>query len=203
MESVVTLQDVANIVTFIAPGYFAIQVYSLIYTKKDRNFSQLLIESVVYSLPIITLVNIIWENVLGQTFISSLNIAYALLALIVAIGVGLAATFLRSRWPIRTIATKFGFGSPEEDFVKTQLLRIDVKNRNRSVVTVQLKSGAVFSGTIDRLSRYQHNGPNYYYFVHLAWFNENTNQWDERSGGIIVERSEIEYIEMPKVTAKD
>lgn len=202
MNPAVSLQDVANIVTFIAPGYFAIQVYSLIYAKKDRDFSRLLVESIVYSLPLVTFVNIIWQNLIGLAIPSSVNVEYALLLLVVAVLAGGLTTVLRNHWPIQPIASRLGLGSPDDDFIKTQLGRIDNKNPNKNPVTITLKSGAVFSGTIDQLSRYTPDGPVYYYFTYLAWFNEATNGWDERDGGIIVERSEIEYIETPKLSNK-
>jgi hypothetical protein len=200
-SAVVSLQDVANIVTFIAPGYFAMQVYSLTYAKKDRDFSRLLIESVIYSLPIVTLVNIFWEKILQQHSVTSLNITYALVILCIAILSGALVTFLRMKWPIIAIATRMGLGSPDEDFVKTQLLRINAKDAKKNPVTVKLRSGTVFSGTADRLSRYDRDGLKYYYFANLAWFNKADASWDEREGGIIVERSEIEYIETPKLSA--
>jgi hypothetical protein len=199
MDGVVSLQDVANILTFLAPGYFAIQVYSLIYAKRERDFSRLVIESVIYSLPIVTLANILWEKLLGQKAVSSLNVKYALLLLLTAVLVGLAVTLLRQKWPIKNIARKFGLGSPNEDFVKTQLFRVDAKDPAHNAVTVKLKSGQVFSGTVDRLSRYVFDGPNYYYFSNLAWYNQKKRKWEEREGGIMVERGEVEYIETPKL----
>ena len=52
-----------------------------------------------------------------------------------------------------------------------------------TAVTVRLKSGAVFSGTIDRMSRYTHNDETLHLsFTNIAWFNEATNQWNEREG---------------------
>jgi len=74
-SAIVSLQDVGNIVSFVAPGYFAIQTYSLIYAKRDRNFSKLLIESVVFSLPIVTLTNLLWEKLLQQDPVASLNVS--------------------------------------------------------------------------------------------------------------------------------
>ena len=203
-NSFVSLQDVANIVVFVAPGYFAMQVYSLVYAKKDRDFSRLLIESIIYSLPIVTIVNIVWQNVLVQPPVSTLNIAYALLIFVASLFFGGLATILRASQPIQSLATRIGLGSPDEDYVKRQLMRIDTLDPNKNSVTVKLKSGTVFSGTIDRLdmSRYTPDGPMYYYFSNLAWFNENTDEWDVREGGILIERGEIEYIETPKLARK-
>jgi hypothetical protein len=199
MDSSVSLQDVANVVTFIAPGYFAIQVYSLIYAKKQRDFSRLLIESIICSLPIVALGNLLWERVFRQAPVSSLNARYAFMLLIVAVATGSIITFLRVHWPIKTIADKCGLGSPNEDFIKSLLLRIDAKDPNHNAVTVTLKSGTIFSGTVDRLSRYSLDGPKYYVFSNLAWFNAANGSWDEREGNLLVERQEIEYMETPKL----
>jgi hypothetical protein len=199
MDAAVSLQDVANIVSFVAPGYFAIQVYSLIYAKKDRDFSKLLIESVIFSLPVVTFSNIIWQNLLNRRPVSSLSVKYAVLLLTVAILGGIIATLLRKRWPVKDIALLFGMGSPNGDFVKTQLERINVNDADQSSVTVALKSGSIFSGTSDRIDRYSHDGPLYYYFANLAWYNKDNGKWEEQDGGIIVERNEIEYIVTPRL----
>jgi hypothetical protein len=193
----VSLRDVANIVTFIAPGYFATQVYSLIYAKQPRDFSHVLIESVVYSLPIVTLVNIVWEQGFRQPPASSVRVVYVMLLLTIALAVGAAATVLRTKWPIKIIAAKSGLSSPNEDFVGDQFLRINTADPSKSSVTVILKDGGVFSATVDRLSRYTPDGPRYYLFTNLFWFNDQTGKWDERKGGIIIERNQIEYIETP------
>jgi len=79
-----------------------------------------------------------------------------------------------------------------------QLERIDLKDPDRSAVTVSLKGGSVFSGTVDRISRYPH-GPRYYCFANLAWYDADAEAWIEQGGNIIVERSEIEYIVTPEL----
>lgn len=197
MEVTIPLEDVANIVSFIAPGYFAIQIYSLVYSKKDRDFSKIFIESVIYSLPIVTIANVIWQYVFHRPAVSALNIGYAIVLMTIAILGGLFITTMRKQWPLKHVAFILGLGSPNEDFVKTQLERVDPADPENNTVSVKLKSGAIFSGTSDQISRYTANGPMYYYFADLAWFNEHTNEWEEQSGGIIVERNEIEYIVTP------
>jgi hypothetical protein len=199
---VIALQDVANIVTFIAPGYFAIQVYSWVYAKKEREFSRLLIESVVYSLPIITLCNFIWLTILRQDPVGNVNVAYSLTILAVSIAVGLVAAALRNTPLVVRLVGVFGVGSPYEDFIKAQFLRIRTKDPLKNTVTIKLKSGVVFSGTSDRISNYNHSGPTYYYFANLAWYDADLDAWDERDGGVIIRSDEIEYIETPKLSDK-
>lgn len=200
MDLAVSLESIANVTLFIAPGYFAMQVYSLIYAKRDRDFSRLVVESIVYSLPLVALANVLWERLLGLPQATALSGWYVLFLLMVSLGAGALFTFMRTRWPLQQLAARLGFGSPNEDFVKTQLNRIDQQDSDNNVVLVTLKSGKVFSGTIDRLSRYSPLSPNYYYFTNLAWLDEEKHRWVERDGGIIVERGEIEYIETPVLT---
>lgn len=195
MEHVVTLQDVANIVTFIVPGYFAMQVYSFVYAKRDRDFARLLIESVVYSLPIITIVNALWGLVFSQPPATAVSVGYALLTLAVSLAVGFLVAKLRVWRPVVAVIERLGIGSPHDDFVKAQLLRVQYDDDTQNAVTVRLKSSSTFSGTPNRMSRYAHGTPSYYYFANLAWFNERTRRWDEREGGIIVRGDEIEYIQ--------
>lgn len=196
MDAIISLQDVATLVLFVAPGYFAIQVYSLIYAKRDRDFSRLVVESVVYSLPIVALTDILWST-LGLPPVTMPRTSYVALLMGVAIAVGLGTAYLRMLGPVRRVLAKIGLHSADEDFVKTQLLRIDVSDPRHNLIIIKLKNGQIFSGTVDRLSRYSHDGPKYYYFTNIAWLNEASSRWQARPGGVIVERAEIEYIETP------
>lgn len=190
-----SLQDVGSIITFVAPGYVAIQMYMITYAKRERDFSRLVVESVVLSLPIVTLTNYIWESVLHRHPVQAPTTSYAALLLLIAVVVGVVITYGRTHWPIKWLAAKFGLGSPDEDFVKLQFLRL---KPNERAVTVMLKSGGVFSGVPDRTNRYSHTGLKYYYFSNVMWLNSE-DEWEEREGGIIIERAEIEYIETPKL----
>jgi len=188
-------QNVATVVTFVAPGYFVIQVYSLMHAKRDREFSRLLVESVVYSFPIVAMSSVIWQAVFSKTP-GSLEVGYIALLIGLAIVVGMTAGLLRMRWPIKQFARFLHIEEPNSDFLKSQLVRINTGKSNSSALTVQLKNGAAFSGTIDRMTRYTHDGrPMYFSFTNIAWFNETSGKWDERPGNIIISRDEIEYIE--------
>lgn len=195
-------QDVATIVTFIAPGYFALQVYSLMHAKRDREFSRLLIESIVYSLPIVALGGIVWRVLFGH-LPQSLEIEYVALLIGIAILTGIVAGLLRMRWPIKHFARLLRIPEPNSDLLKSELRRIDTSKPNTSAVTVQLKSGATFSGTVDRVTRQTHDGrPMYFSFTNIAWYNEAAHKWDEREGNIIISRDEIEFIETSKLVDK-
>lgn len=196
------LQDIATIVTFIAPGYFTIQVYSLMHAKKEREFSRLVIESIIYSLPIVTLCSAVWHLFFGQAP-QSIQTGYVALLIGVAILVGIVAGWLRMLWPIKQLARWLHIPEPNSDFLKNELGRINTTTPAASAVTVQLKSGSVFSGTVERVTRQTHDGsPMYFSFTNIAWFNETTSRWNERKGNIIVSRDEIEYIETSQLLDK-
>lgn len=193
----ITLESVANVVVFIAPGYFALQIYALINSKRQRDFSLLAVESIVYSLPIVALANFVWRNALNQPATSALDPGYALLLILTAVTIGAVVTFARNHWPANHLAARLGLGSPHEDFIKTQLQRIDTADPKNNTVIIKLKNGGLFSGTIDQFSRYDISSPMYLYISNLAVFDEKLTAWVERDGGMILERKEIEYIETP------
>jgi len=188
-------QDIATIVTFIAPGYFSIQVYSLMHAKKDREFSRILVESVVYSLPLVALSSVVWQLLFGNSP-NSLEIGYVALLVGFAVIAGVIVGLLRMRWPIKHIARLLHIEEPNDDFLKEQLRRIDATKPSANTVTVQLKSGATFSGTVESMTRQIHNDrPMYFSFANVAWYDELKHTWDEREGNIIISRDEVEYIE--------
>jgi hypothetical protein len=196
MDVAISLQDVANIITFIVPGYFALQVYATIYTKKPREFPNLLIESVVFSVPLVAIANLIWTDVFDLATIDSPNVRYIALLIGLSIVAGLLATYLREHWPVKQIAARYGFDSPNEDFIKSQFGRLDPQS---NAVTVTLKDGSVFSGTPKRMSRHSHDSRQYYYFTDIARYDKKGDIWQEQPGGVIVERDEVQYIETPKL----
>lgn len=194
MDEALTLQNVASIVTFVAPGYFAIQAYSLQYAKHDRDMSRLLIESVVFSLPLVAAVNILWQKGLHHTMAVAPDTGYSLLLLLVSVLAGLLFGFLRVHWPVEQIAAALGLGMPDEDFVRAQFARLPASG----AVTVTLKSGRIFSGVLEQASVYSRDSVQKFYFKELAWA-DGSGKWDSRPGGLIVDADEIEYMETPRL----
>src|SRR5688572_32616910 len=103
MDVAISLQDVANIITFIVPGYFALQVYSTIYTKKPREFPNLLIESVVYSVPLVAVANVIWSDVFNLQTIETPNVRYIAILFGLSVAAGLLVAYARDHWPAKQI----------------------------------------------------------------------------------------------------
>lgn len=189
MEDVVTLQNIASIATFIAPGYFAIQTYSAVYAKRERDISRLIIESIAFSLPLVAVANYIWHTLLHLHAAAQLDTGYVLLVLVLSLLAGWLASFLRVRTPVRQILEFCGMGHPDEDYIRRQFSRL----KSNDAVTVKLKSGPVFSGTPESGRVYVPGTPERYYFSNLAWATDDGG-WREQDGGLIVDLEEVEYI---------
>lgn len=192
MESAITLQDAANIATYVAPGYFAIRVYAAIFAKQARDFWHLFVESVVASFPIVAFTNWIWE-LLTHRLPTATSARYALVLLAVAVVSGLAFAQLRVRWPVSQLADWLGLAGPDEDFMRAQFARLS----QTSWVTLTLKNGEIVSGKPRRGSLYVKDAPREYYFTDIAWYDKTKGAWDKRSGGLIINLDQVEYIETP------
>jgi hypothetical protein len=192
MENVITLQDAANIVTYIAPGYLAVQIYAAIYAKHEKDFSRLFIESVVVSFFIVAFVNWLWELFAYETPVT-MSARYMSALLVVAALGGAAFAYLRVRWPLKYLADSAGFNEPSEDFIRSEFVRL----KGSASVTVTLKNGEIFSGTPKRGSTHIKDTPREYYFNNIAWYDKTKRVWDKRSGGLIIALKDIAYIETP------
>lgn len=62
-------------------------------------------------------------------------------------------------------------------------------------VMIKLKNGELLSGTPQGGSTYKRGGPRLYYFNNICWFDKEKEQWDERPGSVIIDLTEIDYIE--------
>jgi len=192
MEGFVTIQDAANIATLVAPGYFALRIYAIIYAKGEKEFSRLLVESITASLPLVAFAHWVWQ-ITFHVSPESTSASYAALLFLIAVASGYAAAFLRVRWPLHQLAQRVGMGLPDQDFIRSQFTQLE---KNASV-TITLKNGEVFSGTPSGGRIYANDEPREYFFNNIAWYDKQTGTWVNRSGGIIINLDEVEYIETP------
>ena len=155
MESV-TLENVANIITFVAPGYFAAKAYGVLYAKAEKDLSRVLVESVLFSLPIIGMYELLWSG--EPPNVTSAK--YAVPLLIFSVVIGLAFAYLRKTPPVRKLALGMNLPGPHEDFIQTQFRKLE----SNEPVTVTLRDGSVFSGTPQGGSIYRTNQPRHYFF---------------------------------------
>jgi hypothetical protein len=196
------LQDVANLVVFIAPGYFAGRTYSAVHSKSDKDFSRILLESAVFSLPIVSVYDLIWQQLSDQTAVST-SVWYVLPLLLVSFAVGLGAAKVRGAKWSRPIARQLGFPGADEDFMRAQFHKL----AGDEAVTVRLKSGSFFSGTPQGGNSYKSGTRRQYFFNNVAWYNNEaknaSTQWEERPGSLIIDLDEVMYIETAKSLPRD
>lgn len=196
----VTPQDVANILTLIAPGYFATKAYSIIYARGEKELSRTVLESVIFSLPIVALYDYFWKIIAGSgTEIVATNISYVMPLLVSAIALGWIFAKARNIVLIKRLSRQAGMPGPDHDFIRTQFRKLT----RGEPVSATLHSGEVFSGTPQGGSVLREGLPQLYYFNNVAWFDNKTNKWDERPGSIILELKEIRYIETAKRLPRD
>ena len=199
MENYITLDNVASIVTFIAPGYFALKAYSLVYSKGEREFSQQLVVSAVCSLPIVSAYNFLWHSIFHGRLAPTPSAGYALPLVCLSIAAGLLIAYARRMPLVRTLARRLHLPAPEEDFIRLQFSKL----RKGEAVAVTLKNDEIFSGTPQGGSTFKGDEPHHYYFSNIAWFDEKAQKWNERPGSLIIDLNEVSYIATPRPLPDD
>lgn len=193
MEGIsVSLEDAANIVTLIFPGYVAVRTYGLIYAKKERGQPALLIESVVVSLPIVAFADFLWIGFFNKAPIST-NLFYIMSLVVLGVVASAIFSILRRAWPLNHLAKSVGIDSPDEDFMRSQFAKLKATN---AVATVTLKNGEIFSGIPVEGKVFRRDAPREYRWDNLAWYNKKTGEWDFRDGSLIINLDEVQYIEV-------
>ena len=193
--------DVGTIASFVVPGYLAIRAYSLVYTKTDKDFSKVLVESIAFSLPIVGMYNALWIHVLLKAhddktlYLTSVKYAAPLLLGSLVIGYSwarLRKSGYKRKSKFLTKAIKFlQLPSPSDDFYQEQFEKL----KKDEYVTVTLRNGEIFSGVRAKISIYRKDEEQLVYFNYVAWSKKVNNSWDDRPGSLIIGMKDILYIE--------
>jgi hypothetical protein len=199
MDTPLTLQDVASLVSFVAPGYFAIRTYSLVYAKGEKDLSRLLVESIVFSLPLVSIYNFFWRHFSPSSNLTPTSVRYVLPLLFLSIMAGYLASYFRTRSPVKAGLKWAGLPGPDEDFIRTQFRKL----RRSDTVTVTLRNNEVFSGVPQSGNVFRGGMPRQYYFNNIAWYNKKTDKWEERGGSLIIDLADIHYMETSKTLTRD
>lgn len=194
MELSVSSNTISTIIAVVAPGYFAIQAYSVRYAKADKDFSRLLVEYIAYGSFIVGIYNFVLTRILYISSGNVLSVRYFLPLLVISYLLGWLVSIIRSTKPVVSLAQRLKLPDPDNDFLRVEFKKLDAQ----AYVTVALKNGVVFSGTPERSSAYNGNGAQRLCFNNVAWYNEKRRGkrvWEERSGSIIISTADILYIE--------
>lgn len=193
MDFSFTPDSIANVVALVAPGYFAIQAYAIVYAKAEKDFSRLVVESIAYGLLIVSVYNFAWRLIFGDNPINALAVGYFVPLLITSWLLGAGFSFVRDTRLAHWIAKRLHFPGPDDDFIRVQFKKLPPD----SLVTVTLKTGEIFSGTPEGLSTMSNKYPQRLYFSNIAWFNKDRkrSRWEVRPGSVIIASEDILYIE--------
>lgn len=198
MENFITLQDVANVVLFIIPGYFALKTYSVIYSKKERDFSLTALESIAYSLPIVSIYSILWEFFTDREPVFA-SARYVIPLLLLSVLIGWVMAQLRRAQLIKTLARRLRLPNADEDFIRAQFSKLG----ETEFLTVALKNGDVFSGTPQSGSILRDGTPRQYSFNDVIWYNKDSGEWEQTEGSVIIDLDEVLYFQTERQLPRD
>jgi len=109
---------VGHLISFVAPGYLARLGYRARYPAPDRPAGEVLMISVVASLPLVALVNAV---IPGRQQVTQIEYVVALLVLALTVGYGLAAA--RGTRPVERLLARVGYRIQAEGSIYAQTLK--------------------------------------------------------------------------------
>jgi hypothetical protein len=177
--------DVAEVLSFVAPGYLAQLGYRARYPAPERSSGQVLVVSVVLSLPLVAAVD---AAISGSHKPTQLGYVFALTAGSFAIGYLLA--LVRGTWPVRAVLSWLGYRSQPEGSMWAQTLKHMTPSAR---VLIELKDGRRILGVPRRGPETQDDGINELYLVYPTAPTADGEQ-AYVGEGIIVPLSEVSSV---------
>lgn len=187
----ISAQSIATIASFVAPGFFALQVYGRVIPKVDRDFPRVLIESLAYSVLITGSYNGFIAHVFNAKTINATSIKYFLPLLAISILLGYVIGRGIDSKAFKRVAATLKLQGASDDFIDAQFRKVG-KNE---LLTVTLKNGEIFKGVRAKISTYQKGEPQMCYFNYFSWYDKNNNEWVRRNGSLIFCLQDVQYIE--------
>jgi hypothetical protein len=140
---VVTPQDVGNLLTLVAPGFFTYAAYAYRYPRRALSDLPMLVTSVALSLPVVALARSIAPRLhIGTS--SGTHLAYAVLLVALGLAAGTLAGWLRA-WGVtqRALEALGFFNDPAPDVASKVFSTF---RGGAGLVTVTLKDGPKLAG---------------------------------------------------------
>jgi hypothetical protein len=193
MADVPTAVDVGNIITYVAPGFFASRLYAHPYSRPEKEQFNVLVVSAAASLPLVAAANEASSR-LGIE-VNPTSAEYAFLLVGIAILAGLALRVARDS---RLAIAKLKF-APRGTILSTRLLRN--LPSDSSTVTVTFKAGRILSGTPQSGTGDPDSPARELYLTYPSWWDAAKNGiggWTPapETGGVIVNLDDVEIIEL-------
>jgi hypothetical protein len=171
MADALTAEQVGQVLTYIAPGYFARSAYTARFPQPDQPHFNVLVTSVATSLPLVAAAH----GLAGQLDISTspTHVGYVALLLGLSMVIGYLFAALREPKVVRKMLGAFGITSQPEALLTTQVLK-PLKDR---FVTVDFKDGRKLSGVPKGGPVLPEDGINEFYFTFPAWWDNEKEEF--------------------------
>lgn len=183
MADVLTADQVAQVVSFIAPGFVARIAYAGRFQRREPQQFSLLVSSVVLSLPLVAAATAL-ARWLGVSYTKVTDLGYVLLLFGLSFAVGWSAALLRARRPVRQVLARLGLSyQPEGSIYAQTLLALPPE----AVVTVECSDGRKISGTPRIGPGPADGGIAELYLTNPAWWDRARGRWvTEGAGGAVI-----------------
>jgi hypothetical protein len=177
--------QVGEIVTYVAPGFLAQVGYRTRYPAPDRSAGQVLIISVVLSLPLVALADAVIHGSHGPT-----RVWYVLALTAGSFVLGYIAALIRGRDRAKLLLAWLGYRIQPEGTIYAQTLK---HLPPAAPVLIELKDGRRLSGTPRNGPESKDDGINELYVTHPEAERED-GEWYSVGAAVIVPLSEISTI---------
>jgi uncharacterized protein DUF6338 len=191
----VTAVEVANILTFVAPGYFARVSYQNRFPQRPATGDLAeLVAAVALSLPLVAAADL-FTRWLGWSR-DPLALRYVVLLLGTAIVAGYLAAVIRDTAWFREVLGWFGLRHAPESSVLELVMRS--LKRADAQLTITLRDGDVVAGTPRHWSGDPEVKLREIYLTNVRWYDGEKHEWDEpqTSGGVLVNVGDIASIQV-------
>lgn len=183
MADGLTAEQVGQVMTYIAPGYFARGAYTARFPCPDQPHFNILITSVATSLPLVAATRGLAE--LLSIPARPTNVGYVALLLGLSMLVGYCFAAAREPQWVRKRLAAIGIASQPEALLTTQVL----KPLSDRFVTVNFKDGRKLSGVPKAGPVLPDDGINEFYLTYPAWWDEAQDDFietDESEAAVLV-----------------
>ena len=189
-----TATEVAHVLAFVAPGFFALGAYRFEFPRRPRERFETLVVSVAASVPLVALTELIrgWFGVERNP----LAPGYVALLLGLSVALGYAFARLRGSTTSRRLLRRVGLRHEPEDTPFLRVLR--GLPGTDAQATLTFKDGAVLTGTPSLFTN-DLESPREVFLTNPRWWVPEIEEWTDRgSGGVLVRLDEIWAIEFDR-----
>jgi hypothetical protein len=189
LPDIIQPDDVPNLLTLVAPGFFAYAGYAAVFPQRSREELPVLVTSVALSLPLVALT---------RAFVSGFNatkLAHVTLLLGLSFLAGYLVALARGTGFVRRMLGFIGYRNEPESTVLGRILQ---RLPQRTLVTVSFKDGRKVSGNPKYGTAAPEAEVRELYLSYPAWWNPTTQAWEERraEGGVLVSLDEVQAIDL-------